>query len=452
MTNNYSGFRPTPDWKIDRVDASSLMPQDFYKRFVATRTPVVLINISLDQFPVVSGQRLSPALLRKVAGDDVSIKVESRGTSGNFGSGQKRNQMTVAQLLDQLEGGNEDLYLTTQYTDPEEEEGTETSSRLPTAVTDWCQPPLTALLGNFPRRPRLLDTLVPQQVNLWMGRSKDGSSSGLHHDHADNIYALLCGKKRFTLFCPGDVDKLYVVGDLREVFENGFITYVGGPKVRADGAKLMDVAKWKLANEREDDESEADEEMDRALDTLLAEAGEAGFEDDFDGGDSDGGSDEDGDGGSEEEDSDEEEEEEEDEELALPGLKRRPSDSAHEDRKKANTDTTASEATPNADPATFSKIPVSVLHGTASKKETSKFPLLAQATRVTVDLEEGEMLYLPSSWLHEVTSISNESNGGLHMAMNWWMHPPTTKDYKNPYVDEYWESQWADVEKLLDSN
>lgn len=45
-----------------------------------------------------------------------------------------------------------------------------------------------------------------------------------------------------------------------------------------------------------------------------------------------------------------------------------------------------------------------------------------------IHLRPGQMLYLPASWYHEVTSYCDpkEKNGNnVHMALNYWFHPPT---------------------------
>lgn len=82
-----------------------------------------------------------------------------------------------------------------------------------------------ALLPVIPARPKLLPSLVPQQLNLWMGNSKQGSSSGLHHDFHDNLYLLIKGKKRFVLFPPKDAIYLNFAGTIYTIHENGLITY-----------------------------------------------------------------------------------------------------------------------------------------------------------------------------------------------------------------------------------
>jgi hypothetical protein len=47
--------------------------------------------------------------------------------------------------------------------------------------------PMHLLRRDVPMRLQLLPTLVPQQLNVWMGNSVSGSSSGLHHDFHDNL-------------------------------------------------------------------------------------------------------------------------------------------------------------------------------------------------------------------------------------------------------------------------
>ena len=77
-----------------------------------------------------------------------------------------------------------------------------------------------------------------------------------------------------------------------------------------------------------------------------------------------------------------------------------------------------------------------------------------------VTLKEGEMLWLPAGWFHEVTSASSRStpahggNGGGgrgaepaapggHLAMNYWFHPPDSADFEAPYSGKFWPHDWA---------
>jgi hypothetical protein len=58
--------------------------------------------------------------------------------------------------------------------------------------------------------------------NLWWGRAlaAQESSSGLHHDFHDNLYVLLCGRKRFLLVSPKYALQLDTVGDIEKVLPN----------------------------------------------------------------------------------------------------------------------------------------------------------------------------------------------------------------------------------------
>lgn len=91
--------------------------------------------------------------------------------------------------------------------------------------------------GDFPWRPSLLGNLIVQNINIWIGRSSEGSCSGLHHDYHDNLYMLLKGSKSFKLFSPVEQPNMYCHGELLRIHPNGRINYVDQP-TRADGAAV----------------------------------------------------------------------------------------------------------------------------------------------------------------------------------------------------------------------
>ena len=82
-----------------------------------------------------------------------------------------------------------------------------------------------------------MGNLVPQNYNIWMGFSPVPSSSGLHHDYHDNLYILLRGRKRVTLYSFEDASNLYTRGKIDFVHPNGRINY-NGQKTNADGSSL----------------------------------------------------------------------------------------------------------------------------------------------------------------------------------------------------------------------
>lgn len=292
-----------------------------------------------------------------------------------------------------------------------------TSAEAEQRVKELYQPPMDNLLRAIPPNPAFLHKFIPQQINLWIGATAGdpsadqflkgfnpedpklglgrsipggGSSSGLHHDYADNIYIPVSGRKRFTLFSPRDAGKMYTVGTIRTVFNSGVIDYARCETaplwrtLRADGAIIAEVAKHEL--EFNNDLSKADRER---LEKIVQEDEECRF--DYKG---------------------------------------------------------------KLDPPSFSAVIPSAVHLdkienqalrakiTASAKE--KWPLFFEANRMVVDLKPGEMLYLPTGWFHEVTSFGSDYAASIadriHIAANYWFTPPDgeTQDNLYPSKDQYW--------------
>ena len=70
------------------------------------------------------------------------------------------------------------------------------------------------------------------------------------------------------------------------------------------------------------------------------------------------------------------------------------------------------------DPAHFCRI--------SAKEASAKRPLLA------AQLREGQALYLPAGWFHQVESHVTEDSK-YHWALNWWFQPPDLADFSHPY-------------------
>ncbi|KAG5456260.1 MAG: cupin-like domain-containing protein, partial [Olpidium bornovanus] len=388
--NDCKGFRPPPRWMPARVAVGGISPEDFYRRYVATRTPCVLTTAAGD--PTSASKLLGKPPPRwsldelKDRAGHVAVKVESKGSRGSFGKGTSRQKMLFADFLDAVaRQGRTDLYLTTQYQDEEQPDaevdasGEDKKAELRWKAHAYCQAPLSALLGDIELRPPLFGKLVPQQVNLWLGAvpagDDNGTSSGLHHDFHDNLYVLLRGRKRFTLFSPHDAGRLYLYGRLSHVHPNGLINYRGA-ETRSDGANPLYVARWRsktavqrlaAAEAAGEDAAVAEEELEQAMDALL----------DVDclGEESPGQLD---DGG-----------------LLLGNARKR--------KRRLDVGGTAppkkiavagSVETGSSEPPSFSKIPACALH---CPKKLEPFPLLSGARKFTCDLREGDILYLPAT-------------------------------------------------------
>lgn len=291
-------------------------------------------------------------------------------------------------------------------------------------VKTLLQPPLTNAVyyGDFPMVPDQFKPLITQQINLWMGcaaasQKPDlknptieslgkyvprGNSSGLHHDHADNLYVLVQGAKRFTLYLPADADKLCTVGKIKQVYSNGLIDYCvdkNAPHwrpLRADGAILSDWAEWRL-------EQKGVSKIDRSKLTKVIQ-------------------------------------DEENARLAI--LKERSSKNVQKDGKNV----VSEEDEFKMDPPSFSRVPPILAHldevvddderkGLEAFAER-EFPGFLRLKKMEVLLKPGDMLYLPAGWFHEVTSFGDEASP-QHVALNWWFVPPTGTDAQ-PYEDAYW--------------
>ena len=106
--------------------------------------------------------------MKSKAGDTQVLIEPIHPTSNQYGTDVERIYVPFKEFLSSLEKEEgPHPYLTTQYSEQDEDEHTV----LP--------PPANALIDDFPLVPKLMGNLSLQQVNLWVGKSKEGSTSGL---------------------------------------------------------------------------------------------------------------------------------------------------------------------------------------------------------------------------------------------------------------------------------
>ncbi|KAG8844940.1 hypothetical protein FRB96_002775 [Tulasnella sp. 330] len=446
---------PLASRSIDRIPPNT-DERVFYDKYVANRTPVIIQGF-LDDTEFKAYKWKDMAYLKNVAGD-AQVMVEPLAEASNqYGTGVTRTLMPFKQFLELLESeAGPYPYLTTQYENVNDDN----------QVASMFPPPTLALRRDFPVKPRLMGRLVLDQVNLWIGRSSEGSSSGLHHDFHDNLYCLLQGRKRFVLYPPSLTKHLYPHGDVDTVHPNGLISYQHLP-VRADGLTHVDaaedhvaIAKAKLdaANRRR---AKSDlllvlkKEYKNARKAWLTAGGVS--------------SEMHGSQGSHD-DADAilkdlemmERRSKVDREGKVIGSKidagsfYSPADDAW-----GGVSTNDDLPSLSPDPSSFSRIQTAYLHAhlnlpttaTAPSAVTVAYPNLDKAGQpYVIDLHEGEMLYLPASWWHEVTSTSVSAP---HMAFNYWFHPPDAlgeKDFDEPYRDKLlWHHLRKKARKLASS-
>lgn len=427
--NQYKGVRVGASGKLPVVDAATVLPEAFFRRFVARRCPCILQG----SLPEIEGR--APGWWAPPRARQLEVQVEVRdGPADRFGRGRKR-AMRFGELLD---ADSPNYYLTTQD------------------VPDGqlCAPPLSALEQprELPTRPALLGTLVPQSINLWLGRSAALASSGLHHDFHDNLYVLLRGRKHFRLFSPADAAWMYTHGELARVHANGRINYVGHESTSADGRTAADAAAEALrAAKRAQRATERElESAEEAMDEQRVAQAEDAMEDAMD--------------------------------AALGAkvahrnaLRRR---EAEEAAAAAASAAAEAEGLPPPPPPSFSQVPDLPAALVAGADQTAH-PLLHRARVAEFDLHEGQMLYLPCGWFHEVwarpsrrvpspdcarphscrighvrarahthtvclyrSAREQVSSQGAHAALNYWFHPPDQPDYAAPYsAGGFWERE-----------
>ncbi|KAL6939999.1 hypothetical protein ACO0QE_003877 [Hanseniaspora vineae] len=424
----------------------------FYENYIKLRKPCKITGCEsykdmAQLYELLDRENIAKNLQNHNNNDDEEeeelLDVEKE-VDGGFGSGKKRLSMTFGEFWETIgkNDSKETLYLTTQYkNDPyldheedddegeaEDDEGEGDLFPLGSDISDaesisfdpskddyvdsdadcggdesqsdkteeyvqrmveLYQRPLTSIADKIPPNlANLTNTLLAQQINLWIGSTKNNTfknadffqklldnskkgtnesstntlgkhvpgnklSSGLHHDHADNIYIPVEGTKQFTIYPPNTVFDMYTVGDIKNVYSNGVINYVRNKKA----------PNW---NDLKEDG------------TINDECG---------------------------------------------------SNSDKFDNK-----TTA--AIP--DPPSFSRINPIYLHldelrsesedlyNTLLLKGQAEYPnffahnLHEADNKLVISLNKGDALYLPSGWFHEVSSI-----GDLHIALNYWFTPPT---------------------------
>ena len=212
-------------FQIHKIHPDTISAKEFNEKYIKTRNPVILSCISSDLKQL---EKLSS--LDYLVSKQSKVQVESKLNSG-FGSGNPRSTIDFGKFISSLQDGNENQYMTTQY-DPNGDD-----------FTQYCHSPLHNFIKDIPTRPTLMNNLIPQQINLWIGNATLPTSSGLHHDFADNLYILLEGNKTFQIFPPTDYIHL-ITGKVLNLYENGLFCYE--TNLRSDGAYLGHVIQEKI--------------------------------------------------------------------------------------------------------------------------------------------------------------------------------------------------------------
>lgn len=424
--NQYTGWKvPSNNYTIPTIQIGggtdgtddiesqreTITPESFYNEYIRQRKPVVLrtdksSSLLSDLSKLTEWKDIN--YLKSQVDSKHTVMVEQRSCSSpaksTFGNGYEI-PMTFSQFASLVASGKDDKhYLTTQDVHSSAD-----------GRPDLMSPLMKYLQHDFPLQPYIMGNLIPQNINLWMGNSSDGVSSGLHHDYHDNLYIVLKGTKKFRLYSPHDTEWMYTRGQLAKVHPNGRINY-HGEETTAYGADLKADMAARAAKRKEDAErmleeaeraveegiegadrmlEEAEVELEEAMDDII----DAEVDDDDDGNDNG-------------------------------------KECVYEtfgDERKRVVDKTV------VDPNNFSKIKPHMLNDTAVLNES--YPDFLNATAAYCTVQEGDILYLPASWFHEVTSYGGQKG---HLAMNYWFHPPDGDSFELPYSTDFWPNDYKD--------
>jgi len=440
------------------TEEDGITPERFYNDYIRHRRPVVIRGKKLpNELRNLDRWKTNNNIMTDRAGDE-SVMVEKRShDSDSFGKGDEIS-MNFRTFMKLIEAGDNMHYLTTQDVMANADGRPElmaTFMKKLRGSSDDTEAGTTTVA--FPLRPNIAGNLIPQNINLWIGNSKDGTSSGLHHDYHDNFYIVLRGIKRFRLFSPADTEKMYTrCPELVKVHRNGRINYKG-EVTTAYGADIEAYAAAKAAKAKDDAEERlvkaekgveegrpgAKEELELA-EALLDEAMDAILDTEMDSNIDEG------------EEQFHLEHAKEGDVDADPGgidLDIISSSSDDDDDIDINIIDSHGDGCRIVDktvknPNNFSKVEQSILDNDERLKQD--FPQILEANSAFCECHAGDILYLPASWFHEVRSFSdgnssssNKSNNNGHMAFNYWFHPPDADDdFEHPYTTEFWPNDF----------
>jgi hypothetical protein len=263
VKNLYKGWCPQTGSKqwLERIHAECISPKQFYNRYVRRRMPVILTSSNTDCLKAFSIDAMSG-----ISGDcKVAVEKADEESYQPFGrtDASSRRIMRFGEFLKRMK--EEELYCSTQPV-PEDVCGPKalTSEHIQRFIDRGMIPDHLPLMGN----------LTPYQINMWVGCSEDGTSSGYHHDFHDNFYLLMAGEKQFRLASPNFANEAPTYGCRNNtnvlVHPNGLISYQG-ESIREDGARLTDVLKWKLSKNPSNKDELKEELEERILDEMMNE-------------------------------------------------------------------------------------------------------------------------------------------------------------------------------------
>lgn len=218
--NHYEGFRPKRGEvctcpKISLASIGNTI--QFEETIMAERRPVIITTDGLHNLGWNTSRWTNEYLTEKAG--EVIVRVEVKSGREGERDADKFGQVPDARIqfgeFLRMRAGNDtkkyNYYLNLQS----EREG-------------YVMTEPTALLSEDFTLPSFLLRHSVKEINMWMGSSDPltGATSTAHHDYSDNLYALIQGRKSFTMYPPSESFNLYPRGTIRNIEPGGRVVYV----------------------------------------------------------------------------------------------------------------------------------------------------------------------------------------------------------------------------------
>lgn len=170
------------------------LPVDQFKRgYVLPRRPVVLPQF-ISNWPGTQCWSLDYLQKRFATAEITAIRADAGRVIMDGAGGSTEVRMQLGEFIASVRAGGCDLYLTSRL------------SQLPQEARCDVPPPPHCAAATW------------KNGNLWIGGA--GTIARLHRDLADNLHAVVAGRKRFTLVAPRHSSHLYP-HHLFDTFPNG---------------------------------------------------------------------------------------------------------------------------------------------------------------------------------------------------------------------------------------
>jgi len=185
--------------RVERLDAAPT-PLAFYRDYVAEGKPCVIAN-GVAHWPAL--QRWTNSYLCGKLGDKrVSVDITPggrgdavRAESGHFVLPEER-RLPLADFFALLARSRQQPELGVPYV---QHQNSSLTGEFPELLGD--------VEAHIPWATEALGC-QPEAANLWIGDERAATS--FHKDHYENLYAVVCGRKTFTLLPPCDMHRMYL--------------------------------------------------------------------------------------------------------------------------------------------------------------------------------------------------------------------------------------------------